>query len=244
MAREIRLQGTKKEKWEYFFDYYKGHVIGGIIAICILISVIVDIVSEKEALLTGVMMNNQISSEEVITKFEEDFLLFVNKNPSQYEISLMTELNYINEADSFYEENMVTMQAISAQVTGKLLDVVCGDLRTMLLFAYGEHFTDLSLILTKEQMIELKPYLLYMDRAVLDKAKNDANSSESEKEFIIPDCRRPEEMIDPVPIFIDLYGCEKLTGIYQNEKNAAVLAVAANAPHVDMIRAWVDYLGR
>lgn len=240
--RNAVRQGTPGEKLQYFLDYYKGYVVLGAVVLCIIISVVVGKLNEKEVLLTGILLNNQMTSEEAVTRLKESFLGNVQRDPEETELTLMTKWRYDADTKEYSEDNYYALQTLSAQTAGGVLDFMTGDLDTMTVLAYGDYFEDISLILTEEQMKCYEPYLLYMDMAVLEAAKAAVDAEAYDTQLTIPDCTKPEEMEKPVPIFIDLSWCEALSDIYPEAAEPVVLAVAVNAPHTDMIGLWLEFL--
>lgn len=55
--RAALKHGTPKEKWNYFLDYYKWHVIVGIAVIAMAVSLISQILSRKDTIFYAVMIN-------------------------------------------------------------------------------------------------------------------------------------------------------------------------------------------
>lgn len=240
--RNAIRQGTPREKIQYFWDYYKEYVIFGAVVLCIIISVVLGKLNEKEVLLTGILLNNRMTSEEAVTGLKLRFLENMQRDPAEAEVTLMIRWKYDADTNGYSEENYYALQTLSAQTAGGMLDFMTGDLDTMTVLAYGDYFEDLSLILTEEQMKRYEPYFLYMDMAVLEAARVAADAEAYDTQLIIPDCTKPETMEKPVPVFIDLSQREKLSEIYPGATGAVVLAVAANAPRVKMIAEWVDFL--
>ena len=65
---------SRKEKWEYIWDYYKIHIIVSILAVCIGVSAIVKIVNHRDPLVGVIMINCEkqvVASEPVFSEFLE-----------------------------------------------------------------------------------------------------------------------------------------------------------------------------
>lgn len=227
---------------QYFYDYYKGHVIVGAVVLCIVISVVVGKLNEKEVLLTGILLNSQMTLEDTVAGLKAQFLEEVQRDPEEAELTLLTKWRYDADAKEYSEDNYYALQTLSAQTAGGVLDFIIGDLDTMTVLAYGDYFEDISLILTEAQMKRCESNLLYMDMAVLEAAKAAVDAEAYDTQIIIPDCTKPEEMEKPVPVFIDLSHCRQLEEFYPDAADKAVLAVTVNAPHAEMLVKWVEFL--
>ena len=57
-----------------------------------------------------------------------------------------------------------------------------------------------------------------------------------------PDPTKPEEMKEPIPIFIDVSKCEKMANIYDYSSDTIVVAFAANAPNRDRFPDFLAYI--
>lgn len=235
--------GTPQEKVKYIADYYIWQIFLFVILIIILLSIVFAALTRKETVLSGVMLNsNELISAKTVESLCEEFLVDQGLDTSKNEVSINSNLTLVDNDDSNATNNYIAVQTIMAQIEGKILDFVVSDLDSAINLAYSEFFVDLSTVLTPEQLAYYEPYLLYIDRAVIVKLQEAVSSENYEIEIEIPDCTQPELMEEPVPVFIDLSGNEKLEAFYPDAKNEIVLAVAVNAPDIDRIIEWVDYL--
>lgn len=230
-------------------DYLKRHKwIMGIAAVLIAMIVALRVFTPDSTLvLSGILLNHDLTvTEESAAELGNAFLSKYQTEAEVPEVVLLREWTYYTDDEERAEDNYYTIQALAVYAQEGLLDFVTCDQAHMVLLAYGVFFEDLSKILTPEQLERYKPYLRYMDQAVLEEAKNmdgeDLLSIANGVSANFPDCSKPEEMDKPVPIFIDLSQCEGLTALYPKDCGLVGFAVMQNAPNPDAVRAWIDYL--
>ena len=56
--REEMKSRCFKDRWNYFWDYYKWHVVAGIIIVCVAITIIHGVLTRKETAFYVAMMNS------------------------------------------------------------------------------------------------------------------------------------------------------------------------------------------
>lgn len=232
-----------RERIQYFMSYYKWYVVACVAVISIIATIIVGNLLKKEPILSGVMLNStNASSDSAFDNFSKRFLDKTGVDSEEFEVSITANLTYRPEDQENAESNYATVQTLAAQTSGALLDFVVGDISTIQNLGYSGFFTDLSELLTQEQMQQLAPYLCYIDLAVIeaiDKAVEDGNF---ELDMKIPDCKKPEEMQKPIPAFLDVSSSGWFAEIYPYAMKPVVLAVAVNAPHKEAILQLIDCL--
>jgi len=232
-----------RERIQYFMSYYKWYVVACVAVISIIATIIVGNLLKKEPILSGVMLNSATAtSESAFDNFSKRFLEETGMDSEKFEVSITSNLTYRPEDRESAESNYAAVQTLTAQAAGALLDFIVGDISTVQNLGYSGFFTDLSELLTQEQMQQLAPYLCYIDLAVIeaiDKAVEDGNF---ELDMKIPDCKKPEEMQKPIPAFLDVSSSGWFAEIYPYATKPVVLAVAVNAPHKEAILQLIDCL--
>lgn len=224
---------SAKEKFEYLADYYKWYVIGFIIAIVFIAYIIYTNVTAKDTALHGIFMNSFTSEEERNT-FAEEIASELAIDTSEYHISLNTNLAYLTEPEYEYS-NYEMLQSLQVWYAAGEMDFLVGNHMFMTMMAYQGFFSDLSEVLSEEQYIFYKPYFHYIDGAIL-------NSKALSGEVVLPDSTVPESMEDPIPVFIDISKCDKLSSIYNYDIEQLFFGIMPNAPHRDTTLHLLDYL--
>lgn len=201
----------------------------------------------RTVVLSGMLLNHDPGVSEAMTsEVETAFLEELQTNDKSADVVLLTDWNYVADDEEKAEDNYYTIQALIMYTKEKVLDFVAGDQQNMLQLAYGDFFVDLSSVLSAEQMQRYAPYLRYIDMAVIEEAsmmdQQDMMAIINGETTEFPDCSKPENMEKPIPVFIDITGCSKINGFYSENDENLVFAVMRNAPDLDAVPCWVDFL--
>ena len=241
--REAVKHGPLKERLAYFWDYHKWHVIIIAAVVIFLIYSIYTTVTKPETLLSGMILNTH--NQEAYQAGQDittDFLKGQNIDTKKNTIDLNTSLSYSTDSKDAASSNYTTLQVITAQASAGVLDFVLADLDTMTDLAYRNMFADLTTVLTEEQMTEYAPYFLYIDRDIFlqrDEAFNETGDASS---IVLSVCETPDGMKDPIPVFLDISQCEKMTSLYLETPDTLVIGVTQKTEHQEMMTKFLDYL--
>jgi len=238
------LKGLKgKELAQHLFQYYKWRILAILLCFAILLSVVVNAIVKKDYILSGVLLNyTEVVSDGNLSALTDDFLAEYGIDKKEYTLELITSLTYLRDNTEFATDTYMTVENLTARITGKMLDFVVCDITSMENLAYSEFFVDLSTVLTKEQLDAYAPYLLYMDMAFLEDLKEIVESENYDVEIEVPDSTKPETMEKPIPVFINISGSAYFDSANTDQENITAIAIAVNAPHKDMVRNFVDFL--
>lgn len=224
---------TPKEKFEYLLYYYKWHAIGFLLFLLFLIHFIYSNVTAKEVALNGIFVNASTTPES-LAAFKEDLNSKLLIDTSEYEISFNTNLSYLTDNTIGYN-NYELYQSLQVWYAAGELDFLTGNLEFMTTMAYQGFFVDLSKILTEEQYAFYEPYFHYIDKDIL-------NHDYISENIILPDSTNPSVMKEPVPVFIDISNCNKLSLIYNYNTDNLFFGIMPNAPHMERAIIVLDYL--
>ena len=211
---EIREQQRKtrdmtgKGKLEYFWEYYKVHTIVGILVIVMAVTLIHDIVTAKDYIFSGILMNSfQLAAEPL----ENAFAQYAGIDQDEYECFIDTSAAL--SLTTYDQYNMATVQKLMAQMQTGDLDVLVFDAEIFNNYSLNEMFKDLRTVMSKEELAEYEDRLYYIDYVeVLKKAEEDMEPLDDVMELPVEvDVaaetelhRHPENMEDPVPIGVFL----------------------------------------
>lgn len=236
----VLKHGTLKQKIAYIWEYYKWHIIIPIVLIIAIISYIVNLVTAPDIILNGVMLNvynmeSQSPSETLLNDFYEEQKIDLKEQ----EINLNTSLYY--RADDI-NTNYQTVQVLMAWLSAGQLDFITGDATSLNDLAYKDYFTDLRDYLTEEQFEKYEPYFLYIDYDFYVKRSEKANNMEDVSDMELPDCTKPEEMVDPIPVMIDMSQSKRLAETYGETSDTLAFGITVKETNKDMTLAFLDYL--
>ena len=239
--REALKHGTLKQKMSYFFCYYKWHVIVIIAVIAFAISLIYQMVTQKDNAFFAVLVNSLEleSTEEYVQKYAE----YAGIDTDTYAITIDTDLHINPDPTSYDESTMASTQKIMVYVAAGEIDILAGGEDILNSYAYNETFYDLREFLTPEQIAKYEPYFYYMDLAVAE-AREEMLASDPDYTALpgYPDPRNPEAMEKPVPVGIYLENASGLKEHYYFTDENPVLAVTVNTPHPEAASKYIDYI--
>jgi len=243
--KELLENGSLKDKIAYFFDYYTLHTVVIAAVLIFVFSFVYQQVTKPDIVLNGLVLNVlNIDEGDPVEDLRNEFMKYIDMDEKKYDISLNSSL-VVNMGSASHQaqySDYEASQAIMVQCAAGTVDFISSPLSAILNYGYGDLFVNLEDILSEEEMEKYKPYLLYVDLAVIDK-KNEAIDNDQNADAIpCPDPTKPEEMEKPIPVFIDVTKCEKMANIYSYSSDTLAVAVAVNAPNPDRISDFLAYL--
>lgn len=165
---EIREQREKvfkengfKGRLEYFFYYYKWHVIIGAIILIFCGSMIYELLTKKDVALQVVYVNGfpNVESAEFMADFQKTIDIDENKAET-----LLDDTFYIDaESPSYYDEQSI--EKLLVMCSAGTVDVCVVDESYFMNMAEGGYFLDLSTVLTDEQMEQYSDRIVWYDCA-------------------------------------------------------------------------------
>ena len=224
-----------------FIKAYKWHVVIWIIGLIVLGNFVYKKVTAPTYLLNGILLGAE-GGEEAATTLATDFAELVGYGDTVYAVNLDTEYSYIPGSEENAENNYKATEKIVSQVEEELLDFVAGPMDSMSDIAHNAMFTELTTYLSPDQLELVKPYLLYVDNAVIEELDEAYENKEDTSKIKLPDPRKPEEMEEPIAVMIDMSSCEKFAAIYGDSGEAVAFGLITSAPNEDMLLKFIDYL--
>ena len=238
--REAIKNGTLKEKWDYFWEYYKWYVIGTAVIVSLLVIFIRDMVNKKDWIFYGAIFN-AYATEEQSEAFLNDFVELVQLDTENY--SVMFDTSYSITRGSYDEISSAAAQRFLVNLTAADLDFVISDESTFAQYATIDTFMDMRTLFTGEELEKYEPYFYYVDMAEVDKI-TEGNLSASYDSYQGEDYDHtdPESMERPVPVALYIDSSEKLNQTYVFKEEAVVLGIPLNTTHLDTTLLFIDYL--
>lgn len=254
---EIREQQQKlhgkslKEKFQYFWDYYRVHTLVSIVVIILLFSLIHDIRSAKDYIFYGLMLNAiNLSGDSMESAFGE----YAGLDLETYECFIDTDSTLSYRTTSQYD--MATSQRLIALIQTKDLDALVLDSEVFNNYANNEMLIDLTMFYTPDELQKYEDYLYYVDKAQIDRANadpdyvNEALISVAESGTLTTDDiqkeaethRHPENMENPIPVGIFLGDSPfvKKTGAY--DILIPVFGISPTTTRPDIAKQYLEFL--
>lgn len=237
--RESIKNAPFKVKLQYFWDYYKWHVLIPLVIIIIVSNHIYHVITDPETILNGVFLNSaHLGNEEEFSDLIQNLYETYDVDTEEYNITFNTTLSY-STTDSTY--NYTTLQTLMAWSSAGAIDFMCSDKEIMTEFAYKGYFSDLRNLLTEEEIKLYEPYFQYIDQDVVNQIIEASEKMETNFEIDYPDCSAPDTMKEPIPVFIDVSETE-LKDIYGDDTEKVSFGIITQTEHMDMTLKMLDYL--
>jgi hypothetical protein len=225
--KKFLATATPKEKWSYFWDYYGLWTTISIIIIAFFTYIVIDTITKPTIILNGAFVNLTADNSLKANALGDEFLKAENFDIEEYGVSFGAGITIIPDNTSASYESS---QALMTQAAGGALDFIAGPNSVLLDYAYGGLFVDLRTVMSEDEIEQLKPYLHYIDEAVIDLRNEREDNFESYDDIKLPDSKNPEEMECPVPVFVDMEGNKKMSSVYGNTRGL-IIGVSVKAPN-------------
>lgn len=236
--RESIKNAPTKEKLEYFWTYYKWHVIVTVVSILVVVSFVTTILNKKDPGFYAVVLNGYAgpSSEDYVKNMEETLGLDTSKEQCLFDTSVYIDF----EASD--QRSMASAQKVMVYLSAGELDVMIGEVSTVQHYAYSESFADLRDFLTPEQVEKYKDRFLYMDRKIISE-KAEAMESNTTYNYAFPkDPTDPSTLEDPIPVGINISDCKDITDNFAFATPDLYICPFVNTKHADRVLAYIDSL--
>ena len=233
--RELLKGKSPKEKLKHIWLYYKWHMGAVLLLVIYVASTIYSNVAASNCVLSGVFLNTTAPPYAVLSHGEE-FLSACSYVPSS-EVYFDT-MHYSSDPDaedavSVYE----TFQLLIAKAHAGDLDILVTGRSALNQLIYNEFFLDLNQFLTPEQIQAYKGQFLYMDKAFLAQL-GDLSAAPA----AYPNPTKPELMVEPVPVLVDIRGSEVISTLYGDSTGLYALGFVVGGRHPEAARNYLDYL--
>lgn len=231
-----------KEKLRLLYKTGKWYIFAAGAVMLLGLALIAAVLTGRQTVLAGVVLNcDAAATKEASQLLSDGFLEYLGIDPAHGKIQLAADVPYYINPET-PGENFATLDALTEYTSEGRLDFLAGDAPSMENLAYSEFFEDLRGILPPEQLESLSGQLRYMDLGVVRQLEQMAVNKVYPEDFTLPDPGKPEEMEEPVPIFVDVTGCKALEPYFGEAP--ALLAVARNTGRPETTRDFVEYLAR
>lgn len=244
-----------KEKWDYFWEYYKFHVMTAVVALLFIISGVKSMLGEKPTYLNVILVNSAPSSFE--NTLGKDFLEATGVNPSENVCFIDTTA--VLNPNNIDEVAIATTQKITANIAAKELDVLGADYNNFFQYAGQDVFADLSAYYSEKDLEAMGDSVLYMDAGYIEYIASDeyqdylSNGTYDENNKYAVLCAEAaktgsytnlpkEEMKKPIPVGIIINNSKayEKTGLYSGQ--TSVVGIIANSTRTEAAVKFLDYI--
>lgn len=229
----------KEERRQYFWDYYKWHVVAVILVIALLIQGIVSFTNKKDIVFSGILLNCKIGVND--EAFLKSFYDYADIDAATQEAAFYTDLMLTDQST---KNDVNAIQRIMAGIATKELDFVVGQDVSFRLCAYNTSrlFIDLRSFLDQATLEKLADRLYYIDGDYLEKLSAPVGETVDLSLTDAPDPTKPELMADPIPVGIDISDREAFQSAYYFPDTVLYLGVVANVPRPELMKQFIQFL--
>lgn len=144
------LKGLKgKKKIQYIWDYYKFPLVILVILLYIFVYILYNHFSYKNTVLYTALVNVNIG-DNLTKELSDDFLDYINLNPSKNKLELYTGLYLTDDEQNLYHSYTYASRIkILAVINGELLDIVLMNKEAFDAFSQNGYLCDLDAFLSQ-----------------------------------------------------------------------------------------------
>lgn len=242
---------TWKERFGYYWHYYKFHTLAVILIGGFLFSLIHDIVSAKDYGFYGILLNATVLSNE---KMQDSFAEYADIDTEEYDCYIDADSSISHT--QMTEFDMATSQRLIALIQTGDLDAAVFDSIIFNNYANNEVFLDLRTVLSKEEQEKYQDYFYYVDYGPIERADADSDyvnenliSDESRVSASLENMqeeaethRHPENMEKPVPVGIFMEECPFVATTGNYSELIPIFGFPATTTRIEVSRKYLEFL--
>lgn len=230
--REAMKQKSFKERFLYFVDYYKWHVIGGAVIIACVISLIHSVLTRKEWAFYGAFVN--CYQTPAFDAFREEFADRAGIDLTKYDVLFDTDM-YITD-NAYDQGNVDAMERLMVYIAAGDVDVMVSGPLVVNRYAYNGIFQDLRQVLPQDLQTALEPYYYYMDAALAAEleAQQESGTLNSSPQYPTAPYDK-ESMREPVPVGLYIQDCPRIQEAFIFQEEDVILGVMGNVEDTDSV---------
>lgn len=231
---------SRKEKWEFFWDYYKIPAICIVLVIVLVVQGCFSSTSQKQVVFSGFALNCKINMEE--DSFWNGFYEVAGIDAETQTVGCSSDMQIVEGQNQLNSE---TIQKIIASCYAKDADFVIGEPYAFRTCAYTsqEIFADLGDILDAETLTKYADRLYYIDKAIIDVLNSPVGEQVEPNALEYPkDPKKPETMKKPIPVGIDVSHREDLRNAYYLSDEPLYVGILISTPRPELSKQFLEYL--
>ena len=229
-----------KEKWEFFWDYYKIPAICILLALVLMVQGVFSASNRKEVVFSGFALNCKISLDE--DPFWNGFYEVAGIDVETQSVGCSSDMQIVEGQNQL---NSDTIQKIIASCSVREADFVIGDPYAFQYCAYTSQklFTDLREILDAETLEKYADRIYYIDETILDILNAPVGQQIEPNVLEYPqDPKKPETMKKPIPVGIDVSDREDLRNAYYLDGTAIYVGAIKSTARPELTKQFLNYL--
>jgi len=229
-----------KEKWEFFWDYYKIPAICILLVVVLLVQSILTSSNRKAIVFSGFAINCKISIKE--EAFWDGFYEAAGIDGETQTAACYSDVQIM---PGQIQLNNNTVQRIIAGCAIQDVDFIAGDPYAFQVCAYTSQrlFVDLREFLDEETLAKYADRLYYMDNAIIDMLNAPVGEQVEPNALEYPkDPKKPETMKNPIPVGIDVSDREDLQKAYYLDGTTIYVGAIKSTARPELTKQFLNYL--
>lgn len=229
-----------KEKWEFFWDYYKIPALCILLAVVLLVQGVLSVKSRTETVFSAVLLNCKVGVNE--DAFLEGYYEYAGIDSKRQSAAFYSDM-LIVEGNTQLNTN--TIQRIMAGIAVQDTDFITGTPEAFLMCAYhsGYIFKDLREFLDPDTLARLSDRLYYADYAIIEKINAPLGEQVEPSVLAYPkNPKDPSTMEKPIPVGIDISDRKAFHDAYYLADKTVYLGVIKNTARPELTQKFIDYL--
>lgn len=231
-----------KEKFRFFWTYYKWHALIWLVGLIFLGIFIYNKITAPVYLLNGIFLNADDKGEDASSALADSFTDTCAIDKGGKIIRFDTSLIYNPGDEKSSKDNYNSCQAIIKQRNENNLDFVAGPVESMQDLAYNSIFADLRKVLSEDEINLYEPYFLYVDAEVIEEFNQAYEDKKDTSSVKFPDPKDKDQMKEPVPVMIDISNRENLFGIYHEGSGRLAFSILDAGSGQDTLKKFIKYI--
>ena len=238
-----------KKKLEFYWKYHKGFLFICALGIVMLGLYIYNHVTAPIIYVSGFMLNADSAGTTNARDLENAFIEKYGITSSDGKVMFNDQYICKPGDDSVSKKNYESVREMWLAKSRRNLDFVCGPREDMIKLVYDTivadttMFADLRDVLSTKDMAKYEKNFLYIDYDVVKQLEKAFDKKQDTSGIVIPDCTKPEDMKEPIPILIDITSAERLSSIYTSSDSIALGFIEGiAAPCRDAVLEYLEFI--
>ena len=219
-------------KLKYIFTYYWPAIVGIMCVLVFLVSWITSILTQKEVVLSGYILNSATKTDS--PNLVQEFMELQQIDSDRQQFKLTTDVSY--SIDDMSDTSITILESIIVQIAAKQVDFLIAEPESYQMFS--AYHSDLRTVLTAEQLEKWDEYFVYVEYDALDKLKNDVENKIQLPEYFVSD----EGLSDPVPVGIRLPEDCRLFDSYNMPTGDIYFSIMHNVSNAANTLAFLEFI--
>lgn len=216
--QEMRKR-PRDEFMAYLWDYYSKPALIVLIVLVCIGSFIYELATKKDVVFCGMMMDAYNLHDDA--PIYDDFAEYLGIDEKKEGVHFMNNLSMVSKDLQLQKESN---ELFITKTAANEVDIIT--LCTIQFQMYERDLMqDLRLVLSEEQLAAVGDHVYYVDMANL-----------------VPGSTDPTGFEDPVPVGIDMNGCEKFAEYYMPANNDCIMGICANSQYPENAAKFVEFL--